>query len=293
MNAEEKQAVYTLLRTASQNIYGYTPASFSEKELPEEPVPAVAAVPVPPATPSAEIHMQFQESQVSPKPQTMDSKPQEVPSPAPAPASPAASSSGLTMGEVILKIARCTRCALARTRMSTVPGIGVKNPEVLVIGEGPSAADNDSGLPFTGPAGQLLDKMLLAIKLERNKNCYLTNIVKCMPPQNRDPYPDEAEACFGYLEAQIKILNPKMILCAGRVAAVSLLKNNQNVNLSHPVEQLRGRFYDYNGIPVAVIHSPESVLRNQALKRPVWEDLKAFAAKLGEISPSYAALSKS
>lgn len=278
MNAEEKQTIYNLLRTASQNIYGYTPASFSEKELPaetiKEPAPQNVNVVMPQSSPEA-------------SPEPVQVKPALIPTPEAKPAQ------GLTMGEVILKIARCTRCALARTRMSTVPGIGVKNPEVLVIGEGPSAAENDSGLPFTGQAGQLLDKMLLAIKLERNKNCYLTNIVKCMPPQNRDPYPDETEACFGYLEAQIKILNPKMILCAGRVAAVSLLKNNQNVNLSLPVDQLRGRFYDYNGIPVAVIHSPESVLRNQALKRPVWEDLKAFSAKLGEISPSYAALVQS
>lgn len=296
MNADEKQTIYNLLRTASQNIYGYTtPAFKNEKYIePEKPavtqaIPAIQEAPAP---------------QAAPAPQTTQPVPSEhqaqaisvTPAPAPvaqttnSPSSSTEASGGMSMGTLILKLARCTHCALARTRNTVIPGIGIKEPDVLVIGDHPSAEDDKAGLPFVGPAGQLLDKMLGAIRLERNKNCYLTTAVKCIPPHNRGPYPEETEACSGFLEAQIKILKPKLIICTGRVAAVTVLKNNQNVNLSQGVDMLRGKWFDYNGIPVLVTFSPEDVMRNQNLKKPVWDDLRLFAARLKEISPSYAAL---
>lgn len=286
MNADEKQTIYNLLRTASQNVYGYTVPAFKNETYiePEKPAtqmsPAAAQAPVSaPVTAPAP-----QAAPVAPNPAPVQTAPAPSPAPAPVPGS------GLTMGDLILKMARCTHCALARTRNSVVPGIGIKEPEVLVIGDHPSLEDDKAGLPFVGPAGQLLDKMLGAIRLERNKNCYLTTVVKCMPPQNRGPYPEETEACSGFLEAQIKLLKPKLIICTGRTAAVTVLKNNQNVNLSQGVDMLRGKWFDFNGIPVLVTFSPEDVMRNQNLKKPVWDDLRFFAARLKEMSPSYAAL---
>lgn len=270
MTKEDKQTIYNLLKKASQNVYGYTTPAFESDEYVEtakipQPVQQILnSVPVTSQTSTPVA------SQVS--------------------ASAAVETSGMSLGDVILKIARCTRCSLARSRTNVVPGQGSKSAEVLVIGDGPVMEDDASGVPFSGAAGQLMDKMLNAVKLDRRQNCFLTNIVKCTPPQNRDPYPEETDACFGFIEAQIKIIKPKMILCSGRVAAISLLKNNPNVNLSLPVDQLRGQWFDYNGIPVMVVYSPAEVLKNPALKKPIWDDLRAFATKLKELSPTYAAL---
>ncbi|MCQ2584995.1 MAG: uracil-DNA glycosylase [Treponema sp.] len=269
MTKEDKQTIYNLLKTASRNVYGYTTPAFESDEYVEN-VPA----------------------QVQPSVSTQSSAPAATQFSAPAApeTSSAPETSGMSLGDVILKIARCTRCSLARSRTNVVPGQGSKSAEVLVIGDGPVMEDDASGVPFSGAAGQLMDKMLNAVKLDRRQNCFLTNIVKCTPPQNRDPYPEETDACFGFIEAQIKIIKPKLILCAGRVAAVTLLKSNPNVNLSLPVDQIRGQWFDYNGIPVMVVYSPAEVLKNPALKKPIWDDLRAFATKLKELSPTYAAL---
>lgn len=180
----------------------------------------------------------------------------------------------VTIEDIASKIERCTRCALARTRNNVVPGMGVSQPQVLVIGEGPGYDEDMQGKPFVGKAGMLLDKMLAAIQLDRNKNCFIANVVKCRPPQNRDPHPEEQAACFSFLEAQIKVLKPKMILCMGRIAGHKLL------NTEAPVGQLRGKFFDYNGIPLMITYHPSALLRNEELKRPAWEDLKKFRQKL-------------
>ena len=182
-----------------------------------------------------------------------------------------------TVEEIAAKIARCTRCSLARTRNNVVPGMGVQNPEVLVIGEGPGYDEDQQGLPFVGKAGILLDKMLAAINLDRKTNCYIANIVKCRPPQNRDPFPQEQDACFSFLEAQINILKPKMILCMGKISS------NKMLNQDAPIGTLRGKFFEYNNIPLMVTYHPSALLRNEQLKRPAWDDLKMFKAKLDEI----------
>ncbi len=185
---------------------------------------------------------------------------------------------GLSLDELNAKILRCTRCGLARTRNNVVPGMGVQNPEVLVVGEGPGHDEDMQGLPFVGKAGILLDRMLAAIGLDRKTNCYIANIVKCRPPENRNPLPDEQAACFSFLEAQIHILKPKMILCMGKIAIEKITGQHISINAQH------GEFFEYNGIPVMPTYHPSALLRNEELKRPAWEDLKKFKRRLDEIN---------
>ncbi len=175
---------------------------------------------------------------------------------------------GDSLERVASEIARCTACRLASTRRNTVPGEGVPAPVVLVVGEGPGADEDASGLPFVGPAGRLLDKMLQAIGLSRTTNCHIANVVKCRPPMNRDPAPDEQSACRGYLDRQIALLRPRVILCVGRVAAQTLVGTKEGIN------RLRGRELRYAGIPLVATFHPSALLRDESLKRPAWEDLK-------------------
>ncbi len=149
-------------------------------------------------------------------------------------------------------------------------------PLVLVIGEGPGAEEDRQGLPFVGASGKLLDKMLAAIDLSRETNCYIANIVKCRPPNNREPTPAERASCIGYLRRQIALLNPRFILCVGRTAAHGLL------DLTDPISRIRGRTYQFEGIPVVITFHPSALLRDASLKRPAWEDLKRFRALIDQ-----------
>jgi len=178
-------------------------------------------------------------------------------------------------------IAACTRCKLSGTRTNTVPGTGSDRPLVMVIGEGPGADEDSQGLPFVGKAGQLLDRMLSSIGLSRNANVYIANIVKCRPPQNRDPEPDEADSCAPWLEAQIGILSPPVILALGRVAARRLLGTTEGIGRIH------GKFFDYKGIPLMPTYHPSALLRDDSLKRPAWEDLKLLRERLLSLNPDY------
>lgn len=180
------------------------------------------------------------------------------------------------------QIARCSQCELCRNRTKTVPGFGSVNPVVMVIGEGPGADEDRSGLPFVGPAGQLLDKMLAAIRLSRHSNCFIGNIVKCRPPHNRDPKPEESAACVPFLHTQIDILKPKMILAVGRIAAQNLLQTSEGIG------KLHGRFFSYRNIPLMSTYHPSALLRDESLKKPAWEDLKLFRSRLEESAPGYA-----
>lgn len=191
---------------------------------------------------------------------------------------------GITLAEISEKIANCKKCGLCSGRINVVPGQGVENPSVLVIGEGPGEEEDKQGLPFVGPAGQLLDKMLASIMLDRHINCYIANTVKCRPPYNRDPKPEEAAACRSYLDAQIHILKPKMILLVGKVALRNIMSLEGEISL----RRYRGQIYSYNGIPLIVTYHPSALLRNADYKRPAWEDLKFFRSKLLEIDPHYA-----
>ncbi|VBB40033.1 hypothetical protein TRIP_E280010 [uncultured Spirochaetota bacterium] len=166
------------------------------------------------------------------------------------------------------EVKACTRCVLSSGRHKAVFGQGVLDPVVLVIGEGPGAEEDKRGLPFVGASGQLLDKMLASIGLYREKNCYIANIVKCRPPNNREPSPDERAACMPYLKQQIALLKPRFILCAGRTAAQAMLGTTEGIN------KLRSTVRDFEGIPLVPTYHPSALLRDQSLKRPAWEDLK-------------------
>lgn len=168
------------------------------------------------------------------------------------------------------QVAACTRCSLHRTRTQTVFGVGNRTAEWLVIGEAPGAEEDKRGEPFVGRAGQLLDNMLAAIGLDRAKNVYIANILKCRPPNNRDPQADEVAQCEPYLQQQIALLKPKLILAVGRIAAQNLLKTDT------PLARLRGRVHHYGEAqtPLIITYHPAYLLRTPADKRKAWEDLQ-------------------
>ena len=170
--------------------------------------------------------------------------------------------------EIAEAISICENCDLCMRRNSTVPGEGILDPLVMVIGEGPGADEDRLGRPFVGRAGQYLDKWLESIGLSREKNVFIANMVKCRPPDNRDPLPDEKAECIPYLQEQIEIIKPKSILALGRIAAQFLAGTTEGIS------RLRGNVYRYRDIPLVATYHPSAVLRNENLRRPVWEDLK-------------------
>lgn len=183
---------------------------------------------------------------------------------------------------IALEIRGCTRCPLHTTRTLAVPGEGVSQPLVLVVGEGPGADEDASGRPFVGRAGQLLDRMLASVNLSRDRNCFILNVVKCRPPNNRDPLPEEITSCADYLSRQLRLLNPLVILSVGRVSTQTLLSTAEGIG------KLRGRFTEYRGFPLLPTYHPSALLRDESLKRPVWEDLKTLRGRLAELHESYA-----
>ncbi len=172
------------------------------------------------------------------------------------------------------RVRACTRCPLHEGRMQAVPGEGVLDPLVLVVGEGPGAEEDRRGLPFVGKAGQFLDRWLEAIDLDRHRNAYIGNVVKCRPPGNRDPRPEESDACLPYLREQVDLIRPQAILTVGRVATGVLVGTKAGIT------SLRGRRFYFNGIPLIPTFHPAAVLRSSDLKRPVWEDLKRLRTLL-------------
>lgn len=268
MLAAEKQAVWDLLKTASSSLCAYVPRAFAETPAFSDDAESAASAEA--SDRAAYVSASFGRAGDFADAESAD------------PARDESGRSGITLEEVAQKVASCSRCALSKKRTHTVPGMGVPHPAVLVVGEGPGAEEDAQGLPFVGPAGKLLDKMLEAISLSRDTNCYIANIVKCRPPNNRTPLPEEADACISFLEAQIHILKPKLILAAGRTAAQNLLKTTEALS------RLRGAFRDYNGIPLLVTYHPSALLRDVSLKRPAWEDLKLFRAELLRLVPDYA-----
>lgn len=165
-------------------------------------------------------------------------------------------------------IAECARCALSIGRTHAVAGEGVLDPLVMFIGEGPGRDEDVSGRPFVGAAGRFLDRWLQSIGLDRNTNAYITNIVKCRPPNNRDPQPEESDACALWLHEQIVLVRPRMIVTLGRISMRVLTGTTQGITRIH------GTFYSWRGIPLVPTFHPSAVLRRDEWKRPVWEDLK-------------------
>ncbi len=167
----------------------------------------------------------------------------------------------------------CRRCRLCETRNKVVFGTGDPHARLMFIGEGPGAEEDRQGLPFVGRAGGLLDRIILAIGLQREAT-YIANIVKCRPPGNRDPKPDEAAACRPYLDAQIDMVQPKVIVALGRVAAQTLLGNDT------PIGKMRGTWFVVRGVDTMVTYHPAALLRNERLKGPTWEDMKKVRDRL-------------
>ncbi len=165
------------------------------------------------------------------------------------------------------EICECTKCRLHKGRTKFVFGVGNENADIMFIGEGPGRDEDLKGEPFVGRAGKLLDKILASIDLDRQK-VYIANIVKCRPPNNRDPEPDEMETCMPYLFEQISMIDPEFIVCLGRVAAQALLQSKL------PLGKLRGDFHDWHERSVLVTYHPAALLRFQQYKRDTWEDMK-------------------
>jgi DNA polymerase len=168
------------------------------------------------------------------------------------------------------EICTCQKCPLGQTRNKFVFGVGDPNASLLLVGEAPGAEEDRLGEPFVGRAGKLLDKILAAIDRNRHKDVYICNVLKCRPPNNRDPLRAEVDQCEPYLLHQIHLIKPKLIVALGRVAGQTLL------NVDKSLKSLRNIFHDYHGTPLMVTYHPAALLRNQDLKRPTWEDFKTI-----------------
>ena len=171
---------------------------------------------------------------------------------------------------------QCRACALADTRKNVVFGMGNTEAEVLFIGEGPGANEDEQGLPFVGAAGKLLDDMLEMIGLAR-ESVYITNIVKCRPPRTRDPLNTEKDACIGYLRRQVALMRPKIIVCLGRIAAMELIKPDFKITREH------GQFMEKSGVLMTALYHPAALLRDGTKKPETFVDLKALQAKIREV----------
>lgn len=172
---------------------------------------------------------------------------------------------------------RCTRCELGTTRTNLVFGVGVPDAEIVFIGEGPGEQEDLRGEPFVGRGGQLLDKYLDAIGLSRQTNIYIGNMVKCRPPQNRDPKPEEQEACIFWLREQIRLIRPKIIVCLGRISAQRLIDPDFRVTKQH------GEFIEKNGVWMMGTFHPAALLRNPRQKPDALEDFLRLRDKIAEV----------
>lgn len=183
------------------------------------------------------------------------------------------------MEKLYHRIKDCTKCQLARTRTKFVFGEGHPQADLVLIGEAPGRQEDLQGRPFVGPAGQLLTRMLAAIDLKRSE-VFIGNILKCRPPKNRDPLPEEVHCCEPHLLAQLTILQPAIICALGRIAAQTLLRTKS------PLGRLRGEIHRYGDIPLVATYHPAALLRNQHLKRGAWEDLLLLRRELDRLTSS-------
>ena len=172
---------------------------------------------------------------------------------------------------------QCTLCSLGHKRRHFVFGSGNPNADLMFVGEAPGADEDAKGQPFVGVAGQLLAKILEAIKFDRDE-VYIANILKCRPPNNRDPEPGEIESCEPILREQIRLISPKLICALGRVSAQALLRTSASLG------RLRGQFHDYNGVPLLVTYHPSALLRNPAFKRHTWEDVQMLRTEYDRLA---------
>jgi len=183
--------------------------------------------------------------------------------------------SPVTLTDLQQNLAECSRCSLCQQRNNIVFGAGNPHAQVVLVGEAPGREEDLQGYPFVGEAGKLLDKILLAMNLSR-ETVYICNVIKCRPPGNRDPQPDEIASCEPFLKQQLAIIRPKIIITLGRFAAQTLLKT------SAPISRLRGQWHEYEGIALMPTFHPAYLLRNPSGKRPVWEDMKQVMKRLAD-----------
>lgn len=181
--------------------------------------------------------------------------------------------------DLVENCVNCQKCPLHETRTNVVVGVGNKNAKVLFIGEGPGENEDLQGEPFVGRGGKLLDKMLEAVDLNRNKNIYIANIVKCRPPKNRDPKPEEQEMCIDWLRNQVKLISPKIIVCLGRISAARIIKSDIKITKEH------GQFFEKNGILMMPMLHPAAVLRDPRRKPDAFNDFLILRDKIMEVCP--------
>ena len=172
------------------------------------------------------------------------------------------------LNEFGTSISTCKKCNLGQHRNKFVFGVGDSHADLMLVGEAPGREEDLKGEPFVGRAGKLLDKILSSIKMDRHKNVYICNVLKCRPPQNRDPLPDEVEKCEPYLLHQINLIKPKLIVALGRISGTTLLR------VDDTLKSMRGRLHDYHGTPLLVTYHPAALLRNSNLKKYAWEDFQ-------------------
>ena len=183
----------------------------------------------------------------------------------------------MTLDELEFKCKNCTKCDLCEGRTNLVFGVGKKDADIMLIGEGPGENEDLQGQPFVGRSGQLLDKFLASVDLSRDKNVYIANMVKCRPPKNRDPKPEEQDMCINWLREQFKIIKPKIIVCVGRISAQKLIDKNFKVTQQH------GEFIDKNGTLFMGTYHPAAILRNPNNKEAAFGDWLALRDKINEL----------
>ena len=183
----------------------------------------------------------------------------------------------MTLDELEIKCKNCTKCDLFEGRTNLVFGVGKKDADIMLIGEGPGENEDLQGQPFVGRSGQLLDKFLASVDLSRDKNVYIANMVKCRPPKNRDPKPEEQDMCINWLREQFKIIKPKIIVCVGRISAQKLIDKNFKVTQQH------GEFIDKNGTLFMGTYHPAAILRNPNNKEAAFGDWLALRDKINEL----------
>ena len=183
----------------------------------------------------------------------------------------------MTLDELEIKCKNCTKCDLCEGRTNLVFGVGKKDADIMLIGEGPGENEDLQGQPFVGRSGQLLDKFLASVDLSRDKNVYIANMVKCRPPKNRDPNPEEQDMCINWLREQFKIIKPKIIVCVGRISAQKLIDKNFKVTQQH------GEFIDKNGTLFMGTYHPAAILRNPNNKEAAFGDWLALRDKINEL----------
>jgi len=210
--------------------------------------------------------------------ETIPAAPPPTPVPADTAAAVAPADVQAALHEIAQRIAACTNCALCKSRTRVVPGQGSFAPDIMFIGEGPGADEDRQGLAFVGRAGQLLTKIIAAMGYSRDQ-VFIGNIVKCRPPENRTPYPDEMKACLPFLKEQIALLKPKVIVALGATAVKGLLEVETGIT------KMRGKWLSYEGIDFMPTYHPAYLLRNPDGKKDVWEDMKAVLTKLGRQPP--------